>query len=145
MQLPLSTCMLRLILCIMAWMSTNKNFSWEIVSTAGFELDILRGKQPYKWTIWRQLYLGTRYTTLLDFAVFLVHMDGGKIPCLQLWIVDFALAYIGWAFASLIIVLRSRYGITTFLCLYSLLVCVRFVLSSVRSMFSFTVPASTKA
>ncbi len=27
-------------------------FSWETVFTAGFELNILRGKQPYKWTIW---------------------------------------------------------------------------------------------
>jgi hypothetical protein len=35
-----------------AWMSTNNNLSWETVFTAGFELDVLRGKRPYKWTIW---------------------------------------------------------------------------------------------
>ncbi len=26
--------------------------SWETVFTAGFELNILRGKLPYRWTIW---------------------------------------------------------------------------------------------
>ena len=28
------------------------NFSWETVITIGFELDMLRRKRPYKWTIW---------------------------------------------------------------------------------------------
>lgn len=27
-------------------------FSWETVFSAGFELSVLRGKQPYRWTIW---------------------------------------------------------------------------------------------
>jgi hypothetical protein len=36
-------------------MSTNNNISWETVFTAGFELDVLRGKRPYKWTIWVSL------------------------------------------------------------------------------------------
>ena len=27
-------------------------FSWETVFTMGFELDVLRGKRPYRWTIW---------------------------------------------------------------------------------------------
>jgi hypothetical protein len=27
-------------------------FSWEMVFTMGFEIDILRGKRPYRWTIW---------------------------------------------------------------------------------------------
>ena len=26
--------------------------SWETVFSAGFELNVLRGKQPYRWTIW---------------------------------------------------------------------------------------------
>ena len=26
--------------------------SWEFMITAGFELDVLRGKRPYRWTIW---------------------------------------------------------------------------------------------
>ncbi|KAI0248120.1 hypothetical protein BJV78DRAFT_1239152 [Lactifluus subvellereus] len=27
-------------------------YIWETVFTAGFELDVLRGKRPYRWTIW---------------------------------------------------------------------------------------------
>jgi hypothetical protein len=71
-------------------------FSWEIVFTLGFELDIIRGKRPYRWTIWvsrlpllidplermtRQLYLGTRYFGLATFIVFFIDTDGGKVPC----------------------------------------------------------------
>jgi hypothetical protein len=31
---------------------TDNNFSWETVFTAGFELDVLKRKRPYMWTIW---------------------------------------------------------------------------------------------
>ena len=62
----------------------------------GFEIDVLRGKRPYRWTIWvsypkyvinphplneRQLYLGTRYFGLASFIVFIVDTDAGKVPC----------------------------------------------------------------
>ncbi len=30
----------------------SNNVSWETVMTTGFELDMLRRKRPYKWTIW---------------------------------------------------------------------------------------------
>ncbi|KAH9954910.1 hypothetical protein BGW80DRAFT_381003 [Lactifluus volemus] len=81
-------------------------YIWETVFTAGFELDVLRRKRPYRWTIW--LYLGTRYTALLGFILFLIETDasGSKFPCQPLEIMTFASAYISWAFASLIIVLR---------------------------------------
>ncbi|KAI9456849.1 hypothetical protein BJY52DRAFT_536330 [Lactarius psammicola] len=79
-------------------------YIWETVFTAGFELNVLRGKQPYKWTIW--LYLGTRYTLFLMFIIFFIDNDGGHVPCQSLIIANFALSYASWAFASLIIVLR---------------------------------------
>ncbi|KAI0248179.1 hypothetical protein BJV78DRAFT_1363709 [Lactifluus subvellereus] len=79
-------------------------YIWETVFTMGFELDVLRGKRPYKWTIW--LYLGTRYTALLAFILYIIDTDGGKVPCEPFEIAIFALAYANWAFASLIIVLR---------------------------------------
>ena len=31
---------------------TYNHLSWETVLTAGFELDVLRRKRPYRWTIW---------------------------------------------------------------------------------------------
>ncbi|KAI9456852.1 hypothetical protein BJY52DRAFT_536213 [Lactarius psammicola] len=79
-------------------------YIWETVFTAGFELNVLRGKQPYRWTIW--LYLGTRYTMLLSFILFFIQNDGGHVPCRPFIITNYALSYASWAFASLIIVLR---------------------------------------
>lgn len=79
-------------------------YIWEMVFTMGFELDILWGKRPYRWTIW--LYLGTRYFGLATFIVFFIDTDGGNVPCHPLVIANHALPYISWAFASSIIVLR---------------------------------------
>ena len=36
------------------------NLSWETVFTAYFELDMLRRKRPYKWTIWVSSFHPTR-------------------------------------------------------------------------------------
>ena len=33
-------------------MSTHKSVSWETIFTAEFEVDVLRGKRPYRPTIW---------------------------------------------------------------------------------------------
>ncbi|KAI0250082.1 hypothetical protein BJV78DRAFT_619955 [Lactifluus subvellereus] len=79
-------------------------YIWETVFTAGFELDVLRGKRPYKWTIW--LYLGTRYCSLLVFILLLIGEDGGKVSCQPYVDTGTALIIASWTFASLIIVLR---------------------------------------
>ena len=50
MLLLLSTCAFTLVLRNLR--RVNTSISWEIVLTAGFELDMLRGKQPYRQTIW---------------------------------------------------------------------------------------------
>ncbi|KAH8978333.1 hypothetical protein EDB86DRAFT_946610 [Lactarius hatsudake] len=81
-------------------------YIWETVMSAGFELDVLRGKRPYKWTIW--LYLGTRYTLVLVFIIFYIDDDAGRVSCKPLITANFTLSYISWGFASLIIVLRNR-------------------------------------
>jgi len=82
-------------------------YFWETVFTAGFELDVLRRKRPYKWTIW--LYLGTRYTLLFAFIFLIIdlnHINGPRLPCKSLVIAILTLFYVSWAFASFIIVLR---------------------------------------
>jgi hypothetical protein len=79
-------------------------YIWETVFSARFELNVLRGKQPYRWTIW--IYLGTRYSCLLMFIAFFIHNDGGHIPCRPFILMNYAFDQISWAFASLIIVLR---------------------------------------
>ncbi|KAI0246167.1 hypothetical protein BJV78DRAFT_194485 [Lactifluus subvellereus] len=72
--------------------------------TAGFELDVLRGKRPYRWTIW--LYLGTRYCGLIVFILTIIGEDGGKASCRPYTDAISVLGFASWAFASLIIVLR---------------------------------------
>jgi len=79
-------------------------YIWETVFTAGFELDVLRRRRPYRWTIW--VYLGTRYTALLSLIFMFIGMDSPRSPCDPLVITILALAYASWAFASFIIVLR---------------------------------------
>ncbi|KAI0248214.1 hypothetical protein BJV78DRAFT_1355083 [Lactifluus subvellereus] len=81
-------------------------YIWETVFTAGFELDVLRGKRPYRWTIW--LYLGTRYCGLLLFILVLVGENSGKISCQPFVYANSALIAASWSFASLIIVLRVQ-------------------------------------
>jgi len=79
-------------------------YIWETVFTAGFELDVLRRKRPYRWTIW--LYLGTRYTGLLALIFFFIAVDGPRVPCQPFMVTTLTLGYASWAFASLIILLR---------------------------------------
>ncbi|KAH9962779.1 hypothetical protein BGW80DRAFT_857527 [Lactifluus volemus] len=79
-------------------------YIWEVVVTAGFELDVLRGKLPYRPTIW--LYLGTRYTALFTFIVFLIRADGTTRVSCRFAILDDALVYASWSCASLLIALR---------------------------------------
>ncbi|KAI0248162.1 hypothetical protein BJV78DRAFT_1285029 [Lactifluus subvellereus] len=93
-------------------------YIWETVFTAGFELDVLRGKRPYRWSIW--LYLGTRYSGLIVFILTLVGEDGGKVSCQPFADANAVFIHASWPFASLIIVLRviaiwNRQRIVSFL------------------------------
>ncbi|KAH9962061.1 hypothetical protein BGW80DRAFT_868033 [Lactifluus volemus] len=80
-------------------------YIWETVFTAEFELDVLRGKRPYKRTIW--LYLGTRYTGLLAFILYFIDIDTHiKIPCQVVGTTSVILRYATLEFALLLIALR---------------------------------------
>lgn len=53
-----------------ALIRTYDNSSWEILISFGFELDILRGKRPYRWTIWvSSLQLSHITTTSMNVAI----------------------------------------------------------------------------
>ncbi|KAH9962067.1 hypothetical protein BGW80DRAFT_1463602 [Lactifluus volemus] len=55
-------------------------YIWETLCTVGFELDVLRGKRPYRRTIW--LYLATRYPAFLAFIIYFIDIDSSiKLPC----------------------------------------------------------------
>ncbi|KAH9954914.1 hypothetical protein BGW80DRAFT_381370 [Lactifluus volemus] len=80
-------------------------YIWETMCTAEYELDVLRGKRPYKRTIW--LYLGTRYTGLLAFILYFIDIDTHiKIPCQVVGTTSVILRYASLEFALLLIALR---------------------------------------
>lgn len=58
-------------MCVRLYKQTRRKWvlistcSWETVITAGFELDVLRRKRPYRWTIWVSSLLSMRRRTQL--------------------------------------------------------------------------------
>ena len=52
MPLPVFICVFVLWTGKRVLISAYNNLSWETVFTAGFELDVIRRKRPYKWSIW---------------------------------------------------------------------------------------------
>ncbi|KAH9968387.1 hypothetical protein BJV74DRAFT_889881 [Russula compacta] len=80
-------------------------YLWEFASTLNYELDIIRGRRPYRWTIW--LYSLTRLTCLGDVILLFVGMDVSTPYNCQAWIVSgLSLGYATIAASSLLIILR---------------------------------------
>ncbi|KAI0052431.1 hypothetical protein FA95DRAFT_1601803 [Auriscalpium vulgare] len=80
-------------------------YIWEYVTTLNYEWEVITGKRPYRWTIW--IYsisrLSALWTVILNLIGFnLTH----EINC-QVWIIfELFFAYLAFATASLLIVLR---------------------------------------
>ncbi|KAH9984722.1 hypothetical protein BJV77DRAFT_164879 [Russula vinacea] len=87
------------------WHLTDGVFIWEFLSNLDYEWDVIRGRRPYRWTIW--VYSVSRWTTLMAVILNIVGFDATtKINC-QVWITFFAFfAYLAFITASLLIVLR---------------------------------------
>ncbi|KAI0311000.1 hypothetical protein OF83DRAFT_1177997 [Amylostereum chailletii] len=80
---------------------------WEFVSTFNYEWSVIRGKRPYKWTIW--VYSGCRISALVAFFTLFAEEDGKVIGnCKATFIVFLTSAYISLALASIIIILRIK-------------------------------------
>ncbi|KAI0261671.1 hypothetical protein BC834DRAFT_972606 [Gloeopeniophorella convolvens] len=80
-------------------------YIWEYFSSLWFEWSFITRKQPYRWTIW--VYAGTRFATLLNVVLNLVAFNVTKPINCQLWLhAEFIFAYVAFALASLLMVLR---------------------------------------
>ncbi|KAI0057038.1 hypothetical protein BV25DRAFT_1920471 [Artomyces pyxidatus] len=80
-------------------------YFWELVCTCGFELDVLRGKRPYRWTIW--VYLSIRLNTTAALIVLLIEKDSSGLSHCRTWdTAVYAFCYLSLASASAIIVIR---------------------------------------
>ncbi|KAF8491232.1 hypothetical protein F5888DRAFT_1076072 [Russula emetica] len=87
------------------WHTTNGIYIWEYLTTLDFELDVIRGRRPYRWTIW--IYSLTRVSTLTSVILSFVALDTTTPINCQAWItsqVTFGL--LGLVAASLLIISR---------------------------------------
>ncbi|KAH9964910.1 hypothetical protein BC827DRAFT_1265597 [Russula dissimulans] len=87
------------------WHTISGLYVWEFITTLGYELDIFRGRRPYRWTIW--IYSFTRVATLVAVILNFVVLDiMTPIDC-QVWLpIEFIFSYLGVSAASLLIIFR---------------------------------------
>ncbi|KAF8491223.1 hypothetical protein F5888DRAFT_1075822 [Russula emetica] len=87
------------------WHTTNGIYIWEYLTTLDFELDVIRGRRPYRWTIW--IYSLTRVSTLTAVVLSFVALDTTTPINCQVWITfQLTFAFLGLAAASLLIISR---------------------------------------
>ncbi|KAI0277121.1 hypothetical protein BGY98DRAFT_981948 [Russula aff. rugulosa BPL654] len=73
--------------------------------TLDFELDVIRGRRPYRWTIW--IYSLTRLSTLMAVILNFVAFDTTTpINCQTLITFQLTFGYLGLVSASLLIIFR---------------------------------------
>ncbi|KAI0061204.1 hypothetical protein BV25DRAFT_1827081 [Artomyces pyxidatus] len=80
-------------------------YIWEFFTSLDYEWSVITGKRPYRWTIW--IYSLTRITSLMAVVVDLIGFNvTAEINC-EAWLVFLLIfAYVAWACASLLMVLR---------------------------------------
>jgi len=80
-------------------------YFWEFVSTLDYEWSVIRGRRPRRWTMW--IYSLTRTSALLATILLMVCLNrGSAYICKVVPLTHYSLAYLGFAAASLLIVLR---------------------------------------
>ncbi|KAF8487444.1 hypothetical protein DFH94DRAFT_27586 [Russula ochroleuca] len=87
------------------WHFVDGIFIWEFFTTLDYEWEVIRGKRPYRWTIW--IYSSTRVVTFLAVILNMIGFDAtSEINC-QVWII-FAVtfSYFSFFLASLLLLLR---------------------------------------
>ncbi|KAH9984320.1 hypothetical protein BJV74DRAFT_848439 [Russula compacta] len=87
------------------WHTINGLYIWEFVTTLDYEWDVIRGRRPYRWTIW--IYSVTRIAALLGVALNFVGLDVTTPYNCQAWIsIGIFSGYLAFSTASLLIVFR---------------------------------------
>ncbi|KAH9984315.1 hypothetical protein BJV74DRAFT_586937 [Russula compacta] len=87
------------------WHTINGLFIWEFVTTLDYELSIIRGRRPYRWTIW--IYSITRLAALVAIILAFIGLDVTSRYNCQAWVtLGLFFGCLSIASASLLIVLR---------------------------------------
>jgi len=85
------------------WHVLGGLYFWEFVTTLDYEWSVIRGRRPYRWTIW--IYSLTRLATLLAIVTLLVYLDFPQ-ACQVSETMHFIFGYLAFAAASFLILLR---------------------------------------
>ncbi|KAF8496141.1 hypothetical protein F5888DRAFT_412077 [Russula emetica] len=87
------------------WGLMDGIFIWEFMITLDYEWSVIRGRRPYRWTIW--IYSLIRVATLATVALNIFSLDATtRINCQVAANLQFIFAYLALATSSLLIVLR---------------------------------------
>ncbi|KAF8487278.1 hypothetical protein DFH94DRAFT_849689 [Russula ochroleuca] len=87
------------------WHTTHGIFIWEYITTLEYEWDVIRGRRPYRWTIW--VYSLARTATLISVILNLIQFNIlTPINCQTLVTFELIFSYMGLVAASLLIVFR---------------------------------------
>ncbi|KAH9957061.1 hypothetical protein BGW80DRAFT_231287 [Lactifluus volemus] len=87
------------------WHAFDGLFLWELFITLDLEWSVIRGRRPYRWTIW--VYSMARITTLVAVILNILRIDDSRSINCQLWVIfEHVFAYLALACALLLIVLR---------------------------------------
>ncbi|KAI0294360.1 hypothetical protein BC826DRAFT_341273 [Russula brevipes] len=108
------------------WHAMGGIFLWEFFTTLDYEWSIIRGRRPYRWTIW--IYSLTRLAGLMSVILNIVGMSVSTPFNCQLWIVfQVFFCRTAGAAGSLLIVLRiiaiwnrNKYAMVTALGLFGI-------------------------
>jgi len=87
------------------WHTVDGLYIWEFIINLGYEWSVIRGRRPYRWTIW--LYSFTRVATLAAMITNMVGFDTSRRIDCQFWLTfTVTTGFAAVAAASLLIALR---------------------------------------
>ncbi|KAH9974529.1 hypothetical protein BJV77DRAFT_643107 [Russula vinacea] len=87
------------------WLTLAGIYIWEFISTLSYEWNVIRGRHPYRWTIW--LYSTARLGTLMTVIFNMISFFGtSRINCQASATSTWFSAVLGLGPGSLLIVLR---------------------------------------
>jgi len=66
------------------WHTAYGLYIWEFFTTLNYEWSVIRGRRPYRWTIW--LYSLTRVATLVSAINVMIGFDTARPINCQLWV-----------------------------------------------------------
>ncbi|KAH9964976.1 hypothetical protein BC827DRAFT_903817 [Russula dissimulans] len=80
-------------------------YVWEFFINLGYEWSVIKGRRPYRWTIW--IYSTVRLTTLMGVIIeFVTSIMAAPTNCKVWTIFQFGSGYMTFSLSSLLIILR---------------------------------------